>query len=576
MDPSVVRCKRPEFEIVKRDIFGRILIASDISIAKRVAFDPEVRVTVVTQEGGKVDPSGIMQGGTYRDRNSPFSQWVKNQTLSNLQSQVNKDKAAFYQEKDKNDSELKELKEKVEKKKSLMDEEDHLKKEFRNFNDNRRKNDIQKYQGLIMNKLQDMKKIENELKSLENQLFELVKKIEVYDSNSNGHEDIQNQLKMTEKDLEDLNNVLAETKRDYCRLQDKIQTFNKNKKTTEQEITEKNRRIDQKTQKIEEEKEALNQIESKLSQKGREVSNMKKDLENLQAETKELKGRLNEIETKLKGNISEIEETKKKMEDRNTNYEKALKQLENIGQKFSVQEKENMLKSAPSGRMEEETNPDKLRIRIVEIKDRMLEIEPKLNRNANNKNEILMEKMIELNEQKTLLKNNQLGLQEDISVMDEVSKDSYRKCFDTVNKNLGEMFAKFLPGAFAKMEEVGFDDQNKKKRGIKIRISFSGQWKESLTELSGGQRSLLALSFMLSMLKYKSAPFYILDEIDAAMDLSHTENIGDLISCYFPESQFLVISLKKGMYRSANVLFKTSLVEGKSCVTRIENKLVVQ
>jgi structural maintenance of chromosome 2 len=61
-------------------------------------------------------------------------------------------------------------------------------------------------------------------------------------------------------------------------------------------------------------------------------------------------------------------------------------------------------------------------------------------------------------------------------------------------------------------------------------------WKESLGELSGGQKSLLALSFTLALLKYKPAPLYILDEIDAALDLSHTQNIGIMIAKYFKTS----------------------------------------
>ena len=52
-------------------------------------------------------------------------------------------------------------------------------------------------------------------------------------------------------------------------------------------------------------------------------------------------------------------------------------------------------------------------------------------------------------------------------------------------------------------------------------------------ELSGGQRTLLALSFLLSLLKYNSAPFYIFDEVDAALDQSNTENLGIIISKYF-------------------------------------------
>lgn len=104
--------------------------------------------------------------------------------------------------------------------------------------------------------------------------------------------------------------------------------------------------------------------------------------------------------------------------------------------------------------------------------------------------------------------------------------------------------------------------------GLEIRVSFNGVWKESLTELSGGQRSLLALSLILAMLLFKPAPVYILDEVDAALDLSHTQNIGRMLRTHFRGSQFLVVSLKQGMFSNANVIFRTKFVDGVSTVTR--------
>ena len=87
-------------------------------------------------------------------------------------------------------------------------------------------------------------------------------------------------------------------------------------------------------------------------------------------------------------------------------------------------------------------------------------------------------------------------------------------------------------------------------------------------DLSGMQRSLLALSLVLALLKYKPAPMYILDEIDAALDLSHTQNIGTMIKQHFPEAQFIVVSLKDGMLQNANVLFRTRFIDGCSRVER--------
>lgn len=81
-------------------------------------------------------------------------------------------------------------------------------------------------------------------------------------------------------------------------------------------------------------------------------------------------------------------------------------------------------------------------------------------------------------------------------------------------------------------------------------------------------RSLVALSLILSLLLFKPAPLYILDEVDAALDLSHTQNIGQMVKSHFKHSQFIVVSLKDGMFNNANVLFKTKFVDGVSTVTR--------
>ena len=81
-------------------------------------------------------------------------------------------------------------------------------------------------------------------------------------------------------------------------------------------------------------------------------------------------------------------------------------------------------------------------------------------------------------------------------------------------------------------------------------------------------RSLVALSLILAMLLFKPAPLYILDEVDAALDLSHTQNIGQMLKTHFKHSQFIVVSLKDGMFNNANVLFKTKFVDGVSTVTR--------
>ena len=83
---------------------------------------------------------------------------------------------------------------------------------------------------------------------------------------------------------------------------------------------------------------------------------------------------------------------------------------------------------------------------------------------------------------------------------------------------------------------------------------------------------LIALSLILAMLLSKPAPMYILDEIDAALDLSHTQNIGTMLRTHFSASQFIVVSLKEGMFNNANVIFRTKFVGGVSTVSRNVNR----
>ncbi|XP_013912084.1 PREDICTED: structural maintenance of chromosomes protein 2 [Thamnophis sirtalis] len=134
-----------------------------------------------------------------------------------------------------------------------------------------------------------------------------------------------------------------------------------------------------------------------------------------------------------------------------------------------------------------------------------------------------------------------------------------------VNEDFGSIFSTLLPGANAMLSPP---EGQSVLDGLEFKVALGNTWKENLTELSGGQRSLVALSLILAMLLFKPAPIYILDEVDAALDLSHTQNIGQMLRTHFRHSQFIVVSLKDGMFNNANVLYKTKFLDGVSTVAR--------
>eukprot|EP00899_Mesostigma_viride_P003874 jgi/Mesvir1/13488/Mv16537-RA.1 len=156
-------------------------------------------------------------------------------------------------------------------------------------------------------------------------------------------------------------------------------------------------------------------------------------------------------------------------------------------------------------------------------------------------------------------------IEEVINELDEKKREALQRTWEKVNRDFGSIFSTLLPGTSAKLEpEAGKSFLD----GLEVKVAFGTVWKQSLTELSGGQRSLLALSLILALLLFKPAPLYILDEVDAALDLSHTQNIGRMIKAHFPFSQFVVVSLKEGMFNNANVIYRTKFIDGISTVTR--------
>ena len=169
----------------------------------------------------------------------------------------------------------------------------------------------------------------------------------------------------------------------------------------------------------------------------------------------------------------------------------------------------------------------------------------------------------DLKRKKRIIENDKAKIEKVITELDERKNEALNKTWAKVNEDFGDIFSTLLPGTSAKLEPP---EGQTVLDGLCVKVAFNGLWKDSLSELSGGQRSLLALSLILSMLLFKPAPFYILDEIDAALDLSMTQRIGRVLGRF--NAQFIVVSLKEGLFSSANVLFQVSFVDGTSVITR--------
>merc|ERR1711976_394427 len=132
---------------------------------------------------------------------------------------------------------------------------------------------------------------------------------------------------------------------------------------------------------------------------------------------------------------------------------------------------------------------------------------------------------------------------------------------------LGQTIQKLLPGFNVSINNM--DAKVTSKCGLILSVTIQNDTVLDIKSLSGGQRALMSFALLMSFLKYSPSPIYILDEIDAALDLEHTHKISRSLKEEFKGSQFIIISLHEKMFTNADSLYLTFLVEGSSNIKNI-------
>ncbi|OAY30564.2 hypothetical protein MANES_14G036500v8 [Manihot esculenta] len=331
----------------------------------------------------------------------------------------------------------------------------------------------------------------------------------------------------------------------------------------------------------------LNSMRMQITHLNLEVDEQKAKVVSIRKDHDQVQSELNLIRQKMKecdSQISSILKEQKQLEHNVGEIKLERKKLENEVKRLEMEQKDCSMKvdkliekhawiaaeKPLFGRSGTDydfmsRDPYKAREELEKLQAEQSGLEKRVNKKVMAMFEKAEDEYNELMSKKNIIENDKSKIKKVIEELDEKKKATLKVTWTKVNNDFGSIFSTLLPGTMAKLEPpegCSFLD------GLEVRVAFGGVWKQSLSELSGGQRSLLALSLILALLLFKPAPLYILDEVDAALDLSHTQNIGRMIKAHFPHSQFIVVSLKEGMFNNANVLFRTKFVDGVSTVQR--------
>ena len=553
---------KPAFQFV----FANNLIVSSEEIAVKIAFDKKIGIRCVTLNGDSFDPSGTLHGG-YKDPNSSFlAKSTEVKEINNELLKLFKKKKEV--EKKLNENEMRNVK--IAKDTNtlgiLKRDRDKLEEKISTMNEeviNAKLTDKEREIQFVLKEIDKIKtKTENNKKEIEglskqvqkggggkafikqkldernNTKNKLIKELNSYKENleemSQQKKSLINEIKVLKEKLEKSNKELEEKNRDILECEESKRKLDDEYEKLGSEIEENNiKRSRRQIKRLDYEKQR-NRFQTEMEELNQLIQTTEKDL-------KQITQLLKELKQKTKNNKSQSQsQTQERTDKIDIPLQQLIKEIDHLEKvKADLEDTNNNLAKQLNKAAETEFNQMNKQFTSLE----------------NNFNEVHTNKDM-------FIKN--------INLLDQKKTKTVDNCFNKVNASFGKIFSSFLPNANAQMKMVRLTDRKTRLEtlGIEIGISFNGKWKDSLSELSGGQRSLLALSFLLALLSYHSAPFYIFDEVDAALDLSHTENLGSLISKHFPQSQFLIISLKDELFTSANVLFRTSLESGQSRVDR--------
>ncbi|CCC70262.1 hypothetical protein NCAS_0E01920 [Naumovozyma castellii] len=546
-------------------IFGGSLVCQDANTAKKVTFHPQIRTRSITLDGDVYDPEGTLSGGSRNNTNNLLiniqTYNESCQTLKKLRYELD-DIVSLLRAQEATSQKTKLLQNNL----NLAQHKLHLAQ--RALEDNSATQIIRRNEELhkeIETCHSDITSQQSTVRDYEMEIERIKKDMNEFDQNKGAKlQELKDGLqKMAEKitKQEQMADVKSELYQNIQLETEQLESdISANETAIEQVIT------------------ALTTLEEERQQTEKKLDNLNAEISTVQTKLNEEKRRLLDIDDELR----ELENLIKEKNENKANWELEQQRLtheldKNKSNTNSLQKRISDLLTEQEwlrdndlveGIIQENrgVNLAEYRERGNQLEEKFHEMRRKINPNIMSMIENVEKKESALKVMIRTIEKDKVKIQETISKLNEYKRDTLIKTWEKVTEDFGHIFADLLPNSFAKLVPSEGKDVTE---GLEVRVKLGNLWKDSLVELSGGQRSLVALSLIMALLQFRPAPMYILDEVDAALDLSHTQNIGHLIKTRFKGSQFIVVSLKEGMFSNANRVFRTRFQNGTSVVSII-------
>jgi chromosome segregation protein len=199
--------------------------------------------------------------------------------------------------------------------------------------------------------------------------------------------------------------------------------------------------------------------------------------------------------------------------------------------------------------------------RVSELEARITSLGP-INPLALEELAALEDRYKELDAQVSDVRHARRELQEVLRALDEEIMATFTSAFADVNEHFSSLIAMLFPGGQGRLNMSEPDDPLN--TGVEIEVRPMGRNVRRISLLSGGERSMAALAFLFAVFRSRPSPFYLMDEVEAALDDVNLQRFLSLVDEFRDEAQMLIVTHQKRTMEAADVLYGVTMVPGAS------------
>lgn len=563
---------QPNLDVIFQNLLGTIAIFDTIDHANKAARATKFQVRMVTMDGAEIRPGGAFAGGSNRNNSTTFIKPELDALLgeiAELSSQLQEQESLVAAKKtslDQTTEALETIK--------AEGEEARLNQQSARIHQEQAENrlaqlsvqyDLQMSQvsPTILTELdEEATKEAANVQALNEKKIALEQQINQVRDN---RDSIQESLQKLQTKKGQLTLVEAEATSQLRFEQIDMRRLQEEKATTEKDIAILEDLINQKVVALEDTtiellEEQLQAASDKQSQTNQILIRLKFELEDIDGQFEDLEERLQQARTK---NDDLIRKQAKLEADCEQAGDTLRTLLGNLTEHFKLSfEAAQSQAKAVENLASAEQNLKNL--------ERAIRALGPVNLDAIEQYDEVNNRLTFLNEQRTDILSARDLLLDTIHEMDDEVKERFKVTFEAIRESFKQTFKQMFGGGSA---DLILTENDILTAGVEISVQPPGKKIQSLNLMSGGEKALSALALLFSIIRVKTIPFVILDEVEAALDEANVKRFGDYLNRFDKESQFIVVTHRKGTMAAADAIYGVTMQEsGVSKIVSVKLK----